>query len=94
MLGLLNSRVLYEIKVSGLCQGNANKFFETFGKSTISGHTYLPSVGGINLEDIRFLVDEVWDDRKNFLTIQSSMDAAPGWSTAMLFFWFGNSFFL
>lgn len=93
-LTYLTARANQEVQYSILVPDDIMTFFFAFGKSKDVENTYLPSVGGISLEDISFLINNIWDDRKNFLNVQSLMDTAPGWTLTMWFFWLSNMWFL
>lgn len=74
-----------------LCDEYSGACFDSSGTFETSLNSYLCCVGGMSLEDISFLVDSIWDDRKNFLTIQSLANTTPDWTYMMMFFWLANS---
>lgn len=56
-----------------------------FGASLLDG-ACLPSIGGLSEADIRFLVDQLWADRKALFKLQGRR-RTYGWSCDLLMLW-------
>lgn len=55
-------------KINAALQGHTG-FAQILGASSQSGQKMLPFAGGIDEQDMMFLTEVLWQDRKSFLTL-------------------------